>query len=194
MLETGREQIATPMGPKYYFEHSLRVAFWCWRLALEMHTDVSICVAAGLLHDVSHFESEKHGVQGAISAETARRFMETEGFKKEFIGTVAYAIENQAQEGRPKTLETKILQDANKMDEFGYFRLLLFAKTVAESFSGMEKSVNSLLAEVEKLEKGDYGQMWTSMGKTRMATQTALYKGFLKGLLEEIENIRTTMR
>jgi hypothetical protein len=58
----------------------------------------------------------------------------------------------------------------------------------------MEKSANSLLDEIVKLEKGEYGQMWTSMGKTRMATQIALYKGFLKGLLEEIENTRTTMR
>ena len=194
LLEAGREQVASPMGPKYYFEHSLRVAFWCWRLALEMHTDVSTCVAAGLLHDVSRFESEKLEVQAANGAETARRFMENEGFKKEFIDAVSYAIENRAQEGRPKTLETKILQDANKMDEFGHFRLLLFAKTVAESFSEMEKSVNSLLEEVVKLEKGEYGQMWTGMGKTRIATQIRLYKDLLKGLLEEIENTRTTMR
>lgn len=195
MLETGREEAASPMGPQYYFEHSLRVAFWCWRLALEMHTDVSTCVAAGLLHDVSRFESEKLvEVQATIAAEAARRFMEKEGFKKEFIDTVAYVIENQAQEGGPKTLETKILQDASKIDEFGYFRLLLFAKTVAESFSEMEKSVNSLLEKVVNLEKGEYGQMWTSIGKTRMVTQIALYKGFLRGLLEEIENTRTTMR
>lgn len=194
MLETGRGQVASSMGPKYYFEHSMRVAFWCWRLALEMHTDVSTCVAAGLLHDVSRFESEKREVQGAIGVEAARRFMKNEGFKKEFIDTVSNVIENQAQEGRPKTLETKILQDANKMDEFGYFRLLLFAKTVEEPFSGMEKSVNALLEEIVKLEKGEYGQMWTSMGKTRIATQIALYKGFLKGLLEEIGNTRTTMR
>ena len=118
LLETGREQATSPMGPKYYFEHSLRVAFWCWRMALEMHADVSTCVSAGLLHDVSRFESEKHETRVLISAETARRFMEKEGFKKEFINAVAYAIENQAQEGGLKTLETKILQDADKMEEF----------------------------------------------------------------------------
>jgi uncharacterized protein len=194
LLETGREQATSPMSPKYYFEHSLRVAFWCWRLALEMHADVSTCVAAGLLHDVARFELEKHETQEAISAEAARRFMEKEGFKKEFADAVAYAIENQAQEGKPKTLETKILQDANKMDRFGYLRLLLFAKTAVESFSETEENANSLLVEVEKLEKGEYGQMWTSIGKARMTTQIALYKSFLKGLLEEIENTRTTMR
>lgn len=182
------------MGPKYYFEHSLRAAFWCWRMALEMHADVSTCVAAGLLHDVSRFESEKHEIRVVISAETARRFMEKEGFKKEFINAVAYAIENQAQEGGLKALETKILQDAEKIDKFGYLRLLLFARTAAESFSGTEENANSLLAEVEKLEKGEYGQMWTGLGKARMATQIAMYKSFLKGLLEEIENTRTTMR
>jgi len=194
LSETGREQAASQMGPRYYFEHSLRVAFWCWRLALEMHADVSTCVASGLLHDVSFFESKEHEHTETVSSETARRFMEKEGFKKEFMEAVASAIENQAQGGRSRTLEAKILQDANKMDEFGYIRLLFFARAVPESFSAMEESSNSLLAEVEKLEKGEYGQMWTSMGKAWIAKQTSLYKAFLTGLLEEIENTRTTMR
>lgn len=187
LLETGKEQVASPVGPRFVFEHSLRVAFWCWRLALEMHADVSTCVAAGLLHDVSHFES------GVSSAETARNFMEKEMFKREFMDAVAYAIENHAQRGKPKTVETKILEDANKLDEFGYLRLLLFAKTAPDSFMQLERNVNSLLAEVEKLEKGEHGETWTSIAKARMQAQIGLYKNFLKGLLEEIENTRTTM-
>jgi 5'-deoxynucleotidase YfbR-like HD superfamily hydrolase len=187
LLETGKEQVASPMGPRFVFEHSLRVAFWCWRLALEMHADVSTCVAAGLLHDVSHFES------GVSSAETARNFMEKEMFKQEFMNAVVYAIENHTQRGKPKAVETKILEDANKLDEFGYLKLLLFAKTVPDSFTQLEEEINSLLAEVEKLEKGEHGETWTSMAKTRMQAQIGLYKNFLKGLLEEIENTRTTM-
>lgn len=194
LLETGREQTASQMGPKYYFEHSLRVAFWCWRLALEMHADVSTCVASGLLHDISFFEPKEHERLETTSAGTARRFMEKEGFKEEFKEAVASAIENQAQGAKSKTLEAKILQDANKMDEFGYIRLLLFAKATPETFWGTEESSNFLLAEVEKLEKDEYGQMWTSMGKAWITKQIALYKTFLTGLLEEIENTKTTMR
>jgi hypothetical protein len=63
-----------------------------------------------------------------------------------------------------------------------------------ETFSGMEGSSNSLLAEVDKLEKGTYGQMWTSIGKAWITKQIALYKTFLTGLLEEIDNTKTTMR
>lgn len=187
MLETGKEQVASPMGPRFVFEHSLRVAFWCWRLALEMHTDVSICVATGLLHDVSHFE---HGVS---SAETARNFMEKEMFKREFMDAVTYAIDNNAQRGKPKTVETKVLEDANKLDEFGYLRLLIFAKATPDSFTQLEESIDSLLTEIEKLEKGEHGETWTSMAKARIHAQVDLYKDLLKGLLEEIENTRTTM-
>jgi uncharacterized protein len=187
LLETGKEQVTSPMGPRFVFEHSLRVAFWCWRLALEMHADVSTCVAAGLLHDVSHFE------HGASSTETARNFMEKEVFRREFVAAVAYAIENHAQRGKPKTVETKVLEDANKLDEFGYLRLLLFAKTTPDSFTQLEEETNSFLTEVEKLEKGEHGETWTSMAKARMQAQIGLYKNLLKGLLEEIENTRTTM-
>jgi putative nucleotidyltransferase with HDIG domain len=195
LMETGQKHVSSLVGPKYVFEHSLRVAFWSWRLALEMHADVSRCVAAGLLHDVSRFESENPDKQDAISAETARNFMQKEGFKKEFIDAVVYAIENQVRGEQPRTLETKILHDANKIDEFGYFRLLIFAKTAAvESFSSLEGNTNSLLAEIMKLEKGEHGPMWTPTGKSRMQTQIGLYKTFLNGLVEEIENTKTTMQ
>ena len=194
LSETGREQTASQKGPKYYFEHSLRVAFWCWRLALEMHADISTCVASGLLHDISFFEPKEKKPLETTSTETARRFMEEEGFKGEFKEAVASAIENQAQGAKSKTLEAKILQDANKMDEFGYIRLLLFARAMPETFSGIEESSNFLLAEVDKLEKGTHGQMWTSMGKAWITKQIVLYKTFLTGLLEEIENTKTTMR
>jgi 5'-deoxynucleotidase YfbR-like HD superfamily hydrolase len=187
LKETGHEYPGGVMEPRYVFEHSLRVAFWCWRLALEMHADVSTCVAAGLLHDVSHFES------GVSSAETARNFMEKETFKQEFTDVVAYAIENHVQCGKSKTVETEILEDANKLDEFGYLRLLLFTKTTPDSFTQLEGEINSLLAEVEKLEEGEHCETWTSMAKAQMQTQISLYKNFLKGLLEEIENTRTTM-
>jgi hypothetical protein len=90
-------------------------------------------------------------------------------------------------------VETKILEDANKLDEFGYLRLLLFAKTTPDSFTQLEEEINTLSAEVEKLEKGERSETWTSMAKARMQAQIGLYKNFLKGLLEEIENTRTTM-
>jgi len=192
LLETGKEQVASPMGPKYVFEHSLRVAFWCWHLALEMHADVSTCVAAGLFHDVSHFELKKNETQ-KVSAQTARGFMEKEGFKKEFMDTVAGAIESQAQVRMLKTLEAKILHDADKIDEFGYFRLLLFTRMTEESFPKLRENAKFLLAEVEKLENGEYGEMGTSMGKARIKTQITTYKAFLNGLLEEIEATETTM-
>jgi len=187
LTESGKEQIASPMGPRYVFEHSLRVAFWCWRLALTQHADVSICVAAGLLHDVSHFEPE------VSSVDSARNFMKSEKFNREFMDSVVCAIENRTDRRKPKTMETKILEDANKMDEFGYLRLLLFTKSLSDTFSQLEMESNSLLREVEKLEKGEYGEIWTSMAKVRLQAQIGLYNDFLKGLLEEIENTRTTM-
>jgi len=194
LSETGRDYANNLMGPKYVFEHSLRVAFWCWRLALETHADVSMCVAAGLLHDVSRFESENPNAQTALSAETAKKYMTNEGYKKEFTATIVDAIENQIRQGMPARLEARILQDADRLDEFGYVRLLCFMKTVGESFSQYRGNAKSLLAEIGKIEKDEYSQMWTSMGKARMKTQLTMYKTFLNGLLEEIENTETTMR
>jgi HD superfamily phosphodiesterase len=187
LSETGKEQVASPVGPTYVFEHSLRDAFWCWRLALETHADVSTCVTAALLHAVSHFEPDQK------STETARTFMEKEGFRKEFIDAVVYAIENHSRHGESKTLESRILEDADKIEQLGYLRLLLFAKTLPESYAQIEENIHPLLTEVEKLEKGEQGKIWTSMAKVRINTQVNVYKNFLNGIMEEIENTKTTM-
>lgn len=175
------------VGPSYVFEHCLRVAFWCWRLALEMHADVSTCVTAGLLHAVSHYEPEPKSI------ETAKAFMEKERFKKEFIDAVAHAIENHTSQVISDTLESKILGDADKLDRFGYLRLMLFLKSLPESPSQMEEAIHVLMEEVEKQNRGEFGETWTSMAKARLNTQLNVYRNTLNGILEEIENTRTTM-
>ena len=186
LSETGKEQVTSPVGPKYVFEHSLRVAFWCWRLALEMHADVSTCVAAGLLHATSHFEPDPK------STETAKTFMDKENFKKEFKDAVIHAINNHAQHGKSETPESRILEDADKIDRFGYLSLVSFVKTLSASDVQVENGANSLLSEIERLEKGE-DAVWTSMAKARLRAQASCYRSFLQGILEEIENTRTTM-
>lgn len=175
------------VGPGYVFEHCLRVAFWCWRLALEMHADVSTCVTAGLLHAVSHFEPEPK------NTETAKAFMEKERFKREFVDAVAHAIENHARQGKSDTLESKILEDADKLDRFGYLRLMLFIKSLPELPTQMEEAIHVLMEEVERQDKGEFGETWTSMAKARLYIQLIVYRNILSGILEEIENTRTTM-
>jgi len=57
LMRTGEKNMDEPYGPRYRWEHTLRVAHWARVLANEEDIDTEKCVTAALLHDVSHFVS-----------------------------------------------------------------------------------------------------------------------------------------
>ena len=67
----------------------------------------------------------KHGIKGV---EIAKDFLLKEGYSEDFE-EVAYAVKSHVGEFSPKTSEARILQDADTLDRFGYFRILLLGKT-----------------------------------------------------------------
>ena len=73
-METGRDHEDEPWGPKYRWEHTLRVAHWAWILAREEKADIERNVIAALFHDVSHFVSEDYRKHGERSAEKSYGF------------------------------------------------------------------------------------------------------------------------
>lgn len=145
------------------------------------------------MHDVSHFDSDSYRKHGIRSAEIAKEFLLKENYPKEFVEDVAYAVKSHVGEFNPKTLEAKILQDADSLDRFGYIRILLFGKNVnLSSIEVLDKEVTSFLEYLEKLEKGDYGSMWTKTGKTELDKLIRLYITILHGVLKEIRNTKTS--
>jgi HD superfamily phosphodiesterase len=192
LLRTGSKDVEDAWGPNYRWEHTQRVACWALRLANEERADAEECVVAALFHDVSHFTCGDYRRHGTASAEIARDYLQKNGYDKDFVENVAYAVEAHVAEPNPKTLEAKILQDADTLDRFGCFRMLLFGKKADTSkLEDLRKEVNSSKAYLDKLEKGEFGPMWTNTGKTKLKELTDLNRSFLKGIVEELENTRT---
>jgi len=44
---------------------------------------------------------------------------------------------------------------------------------------------------LDRLERGEFGPMWTNTGKAEMKTIINLNKTLLRGVLEELENTKT---
>jgi uncharacterized protein len=192
LMETGKDHCDEPWGPKYRWEHTLRVAHWAWILAKEERADVERNVIAALFHDVSHFVSEDYRKHGEKSAEIAMDFMLKAGFPKDFAEDVSYAVSSHVGEINPKTVEAKILQDADTLDRFGHFRILLFGKTA--DLSNLEKvktEIQSFLEYLAKTERGEFGPMWTKTGKEKIEQFINLYKAVYGEILSEIENTKT---
>lgn len=191
LLETGTQHCGEPWGPEYRWEHTLRVTYWARLLAAEEGADAETCITASLFHDVSHFDCDDYRSHGERSAEIAEEYLAREGYQKEFIRAVTYAVKSHVGEKDPQTLEAKILQDADTLDRFGYIRILQFGKgTDLVPLEKLQEDVVSFKEYIEKIEKGDYGRMWTKIGNREVETLIRLYKTILTGVLQEIENTK----
>lgn len=191
LAETGKKDSQGAYGPGYRWEHTLRVAQWARRLAIEEKADVKTCVAAALLHDVSHFVSENYSKHGIKSGEIATEFLSEKGYSKSFTENVVYAVESHVSERNPNTVEAKILQDSDTLDRFWYLRILLFGRTAElTNLENRKQQIRTSLLYLDKLKKGEYGPMWTRTGREKLRELLDLSKNVQKGALEELENTR----
>jgi putative nucleotidyltransferase with HDIG domain len=191
LVRTGKKRENKVWGAAYRWEHTLRVTHWARILALEEKADLDKCVIAALFHDISHFDSEDYRKHGTKSAEIARKFMSGEGLPDDFINEVCYAVECHVGEHSPKTMEAKILQDADTIDRFGYFRILMFGKTSdLANLESLMQELRSFLGYLKKLEQGEFGPMWTKLAQTKVSLLTETYKIIYNGIIEEIENTK----
>lgn len=112
--------------PAHDFEHILRVMHLAERIAGIEGANRAVVRAAALLHDVCRGEND----HAAASAAFARRWLAERGASPEFIEAVAHAIEaHRFREPRAaRTLEARVLFDADKLDALGIIGLArLFA-------------------------------------------------------------------
>jgi uncharacterized protein len=115
-----------PKDPVHGFDHVQRVLYMAVYLGRELGADLEILRAAALLHDAAgaHPQSEISRDQHEVaSAEFARKILKNKGWPKTRIDSVMHCILTHRYRGKlaPKTLEAKILFDADKLDVIGAF-------------------------------------------------------------------------
>jgi len=98
-------------------DHVERVVKIAEYIAKKEGADLKIVLKAAELHDIARSQAD----HASKSAEIARNILKKEGYSKEFIEKVAHAIEAHSFSKRikPRTLEAKVLSDADKIDAIG---------------------------------------------------------------------------
>ncbi|MGE5222168.1 MAG: HD domain-containing protein [Omnitrophica WOR_2 bacterium] len=110
--------------PVHGFDHVLRVYHLAEKIALAEHADLSIVLAAVLLHDAKDPDEpagERLNHQH-ISAAFARKVLIQDGWPEAQIEAVLHCIRAHRfrdDREKPVTLEAKILFDADKLDAIG---------------------------------------------------------------------------
>src|SRR5579863_7619966 len=139
----GRLHFRTSYGQNV-LAHSVEVSILAGTIAYELGADVNVCKTAALLHDMGKaIDQEVEGPHAIIAGEVARRF----GKSPKIIHAM---VAHHATESEPQTLEAAIVQAADAVSAARpgarretidlYIRRLEALETIANSFTGVEKS------------------------------------------------------
>ena len=125
-------------SPAHDISHVMRVYNLCLRLArYEPNVDLDILRTAALLHDIARTKEDKEvqagflGIDHALlGAEMSAKILKELDFSEEKIERVMHCIASHRFRGenQPRTIEAKILSDADKLDVLG-------ATGIARSFT-----------------------------------------------------------
>jgi uncharacterized protein len=117
------------------WDHTERVTRLCLRIGRKEKADLGILKLAAILHDIGREEEDRsrgricHGRSGAA---LAKEILEGHGCDAATIGAVVHCIRTHRfrRGGAPRTLEARVLFDADKLDSIGAVgigRAFLFA-------------------------------------------------------------------
>jgi len=188
--------------PAHDFEHTLRVYKNAQKICKKEKANEKLVLSAALLHDiVSYPKSDKRSKTSSIkSAKKSKQILEKLDFSKEEITIISDAIRDHSfsQNKIPKTLEGKILQDADRLDALGAIgiaRVFATGGSLKRPFYKIDDpfckkripndktwTVDHFFQKLLKLES----LMNTKSGKAEAKKRTKIIKEFLNQLKQEI--------
>ncbi len=184
------------------FEHTIRVYKNAQKICKKEKANEKLVLSAALLHDiVSYPKSDKRSKISSIeSAKKSKKILEKLGFSKEEIVIILDAIKDHSfsQNKIPKTLEGKILQDADRLDALGAIgiaRVFATGGSLKRPFYNPDDpfcktripddhiwTVDHFFQKLLKLES----LMNTKSGKAEAKKRTRILKEFLNQLKQEL--------
>ena len=186
-------------------EHVYRVLNYALNIARdESDVNIDVLTAACLLHDIGRAEqfvdsTIDHAFYGA---EKAHQWLVLNGYSNDFVDAVKNCIQTHRfrSNNPPKSIEAKILFDADKVDvcgAMGIARTMFYKAHVSEPlyflsgngnvFDGINDSESSFFHEYKfKLEKM-YDKFYTKRGSELAAKRKSAAESYYNALLSEVQ-------
>ena len=184
------------------FEHTIRVYKNAQKICKKEKANEKLVLSAALLHDiVAYPKSDKRSKKSSIeSAKKSKKILEKFDFSKEEVTIISDAIRDHSftRNKIPKTLEGKILQDADRLDALGAIgvaRVFATGGLLKRPFYNIDDpfckkripddetwTVDHFFAKLFKLES----LMNTKSGKSEAKKRTRIIKEFLNQLKQEL--------
>jgi len=161
------------------WDHTQRVHRLCLRIGRKEKADLRVLELAALLHDVGRGEEDRSNgriCHGRAGAALARGILERHGLDRASVRAVVHCIRTHRFRKRavPRTLEARILFDADKLDSIGAVgvgRAFLFAGEVGARLH--DKAIDVRKTKPYTREDTAYREYLVKLGrvKDRMTTR-----------------------
>ena len=155
------------------FKHVERVLNLSVQIGTALNANLLIIKITALLHDVGRIYEKKNDAKNhaEISAEMAEIFFQKTNFNitidniENIIHSIrAHSFSNNT---KPKTLEAKILSDADKLDALGAIGLYRTISFTLRNKGGIEQVINHLENKILKLKDGLYLEVSKQIAEER---------------------------
>jgi uncharacterized protein len=165
--------------------HVERVTRLAVFIAKREGADVEVVRKAAELHDIAR-DKPNHAIEGA---KMAREILRKQGYGEDFIEKVVHCIEAHSFSSgiEPKTLEAKVLSDADKLDAIGAIgvaRAFMFSGEHGRSIEDTLKHFEEKLLKLKDL-------MFTETAKKIAEERHRFLEEFYRRLKEELEFCRS---
>jgi uncharacterized protein len=129
------------------YEHTERVIKICNLLGIELSADMDVLIPGAILHDIGRVK-DQHAQQSAV---IARKILEELDYPK--VDDIVHVIDVHSFSGggEAKTLEAKILSDADKLDAMGAMGIYRAAQYSVEHESPQKEFINHFQEKLLKL-------------------------------------------
>lgn len=144
------------------FKHVERVLKLSSEIGTILNANLPVIKIAALLHDVGRYLKKEDEVKNhaEISAEIAENFIIKNNFNiaMENVENILHCIRAHSfsNELEPKTLEAKILSDADKLDAIGAIGLYRTIGFTIKNYGGIEQVIHHLENKILKLKEMIY--------------------------------------
>ena len=110
----------------HHLDHLLRVTKNALNIGRKMDANLVVLEVSALFHDIARADEKEGLCHAKLSADYTRKMLVKRNWPLDIISEIVYAIENHRyRKGiTPKTLEAKILQDADRLDALGAFGII----------------------------------------------------------------------
>lgn len=172
-------------GVDYRWQHTLRVAQFGKVIAENEGVDVESVVAACLLHDIAWFDTdaENNREHGRIGAEKARPFLVSLDYSPRRIKNICYSIASHVDEDNLKSLEAKIVSDADNVDRYGPYRILQWCFSDINNYEKLAAKLSERIPRLEQYRKDN--PLYTATGQQLFAEQLNLQLRFFSEFVGE---------